>query len=268
MWTCFRCGLEWHDAIVPGVCPKCGGVESYDQAGEGYASPRQAFGIADVDLPRISTGEECVDEILDGGFVEGTRVMMWGRGGSGKSRLAMRWGTGGANCLYISLEMFEPIAKHTAKSVGADLRRLFITESYSRFRKKAQECRARIIVLDSISVVPREEQRELLTNLKNWAEKTAGVAIVLCHQNKRGLHAGSHVIQHWGDCEIFLKAGKTRSTLVEILKSRGCPLGVTRTTLGSDFIGCDSETADHEPSDETDEPEAQPRPPGPPVILS
>lgn len=222
-------------------------VESYDQQ-DAFSPARQVAQIPQIDLPKIATGEEEVDDLLEGGFVRGTRVLIWGRGGSGKSRLAMRWASATVNAVYISLEMFEPIAAHAARSAGANPKRLFITESFSRFRKNAREMGAEIVVLDSISVVPREQQKSLLSDLKRWAEQTGGVAIVICHQNKRGLYAGSHVIQHWGDLEIFLKAGKTRSTLVEVLKSRSCPLGVVRTTLGVHADAASDESAEHEPN--------------------
>jgi len=202
--------------------------------------------IPDINLPRIETGEADVDEMLFGGLVEGSRTLLWGRGGTGKSRLAMRWSTGTCNALYISLEMYEPIAAQSARSVGADVNRLFVTESYERFGRKARECGARIVVLDSISVVPRIEQKELLEDLTRWAERNRGVVIVICHQNKHGQHAGSHAIQHWGDCEIFLKHSKSGAVIVQVLKSRGCPVGQCKTVLGENT----SDEAKQEDDDE------------------
>jgi predicted ATP-dependent serine protease len=231
-WRCFRCGLEWNERIAPGVCPRCGAVESYDRPLP-YESPKRVAELQAYALPMIPTGEPLLDDALGGGFVFESRVMLWGKGGTGKSRLAMRWASGSEPALYVSLEMLQPIAVSTARSCGANLQRLFITESPDDIARSARECGARIAVLDSISVVPRHEQAELLAEIKDWVRKVRGVAIVLCHQNKRGLHAGSHAIQHWGDYELFTRHAKGKNgTLVDILKSRACPLSTVRTTLG------------------------------------
>jgi len=242
MWQCSFCGLESLDKVPPGVCPRCFKVEAYNRPKK-YKPAKQVAQIPDIDLPRIKTGETDVDIMLHGGFVEGTRLMLWGRGGTGKSRLAMRWSTGQCNALYISLEMFEPIAAHAARSAGANPHRLFITESYDGFARLAKENGCRIVVLDSISVVPRHEQKELLEDLTKWAEKNSALVIVICHQTKRGQHAGSHAIQHWGDTELFLKHSKTGAVIVEVLKSRGSPNGKCKTHLGD----TSEDSAEHEP---------------------
>lgn len=233
MWQCSFCSLECAERVTPGVCPRCFKVDCYIRP-RTYKPARQVSLIPDVDLPRIKTGETDVDMILHGGFVEASRVLLWGRGGTGKSRLAMRWSTGHTNALYISLEMYEPIAAHAARSAGADANRLFLTESYDGFARKAKENSCRIVVLDSISVVPRHEQKELLEDLTKWVERLNTLVIVICHQTKRGQHAGSHAIQHWGDTELFLKHSKTGAVIVEVLKSRGSPNGKCKTTLGNE----------------------------------
>ncbi len=231
MWSCFRCGLG-AEGIPPGICPRCGSVESFDRPRQRVPAKSVAL-IPGGDLPRIPTGDPRFDDLLCGGFAEGTRLLLWGRGGTGKSRLAMRWATGASNALYISLEMHEMIAAHAARTCGANERRLFVTPTADGFARNARESGARIVVLDSISVVPRREQVELLDALKNWCERRAGLVIVICHENKRGQFKGGSAVQHWCDSEIYLRAAKTGGTIVEVLKSRFCPAGKMRAELGS-----------------------------------
>lgn len=240
MWQCMTCGLEWTEVIAPGICPRCLAIDSYDRP-TSFAAAKRAADIPSSNIPRIATGEPDVDEMLEGGFAEKSRVMLWGRGGTGKSRLAMRWASGTCNALYLSLEMLEPIAASSARSAGASLERLYFAEQYNGFSRNARQCEARIIVLDSISVVPRDEQKLLLSNLTAWAERRSGVVIVICHQNKRGQHAGSHAIQHWGDYEIFLEQRKTGGTSVKVQKSRASALAKCVTQLGSDESDDDAE---------------------------
>lgn len=185
--------------------------------------------------------------MLWGGFPHNGRVIMWGRGGSGKSRLAMRWFTQNTNCIYVSLEMAESIALQAARSCGANMKRLFIAERHAFFERAAREERAQIVVIDSISMVEdRRERTELLYDLKRWAERGPRVAVIICHQNKKGQHAGAHSLQHWPDFELQLKAGKTGIITVTVLKSRTCPSGYCRTKLGKDYSDNDTDSENPE----------------------
>jgi predicted ATP-dependent serine protease len=242
MWHCVQCSLECSDSIPPAVCPRCFKVETYTRPVT-YQVPKSAMQIPNIEIPRIRTGEPDIDALLFGGFAEGARYMLWGRGGTGKSRLAMRWGTGTCNALYISLEMDEIIAANTARTCGANMNRLFFTESHDNIGRKARECGARIVILDSLSEIESKQERlDLQDRLTSWVRKTSGVVVTIVHENKHGQHAGSHKIQHWGDAEIKLKHGTGGAVIVEVKKSRFSPVGRAKTTLGETSTDSESQS--------------------------
>ncbi len=245
MWSCNRCGVETADAICPGVCPACGATESYERL-ESFNSAKHAAVIPDTTIPRIPSGEAAVDRMLWGGFPEGARAMFWGKGGSGKSRLALRWFTQNTNCYYVSLDMAEPILLMSARSCGANLNRLFITETHDFFERGARERKCSVVVIDAISDVENKREKTLLLHdLKRWVNNRARLAVLICHQNKKGQHAGSASLQHWPDFELQLKPSKTPGVVVAtVLKSRTCPGGYCRTHLGNDDSQDNAETED------------------------
>ena len=224
------CAVESDERIPPGLCPKCGNVETYERL-EVFEPARLADTIPSVMIPRIPTNEKRVDDLLWGGFPVGGRVIIWGKGGTGKSRVSLRWFTQLSNCLYVSLDMAEPILLMSAKSCGANLKQLFIVEKHAFFERAAREDSCRIVIIDAISdIEDRKERRLLLADLKAWVSRGPRIAVLICHENKKGQHAGSYSLQHWPDFELKLTAAKKFVT-VSVLKSRTCPTGYCRTQL-------------------------------------
>ncbi len=244
MWSCSQCGLETEDGIPPAVCRRCWALESYERL-EQFTPPQLAIDIPDTTIPLIPTGEKAVDAMLWGGFPEGGRVIFWGKGGSGKSRLALRWFTQHVNCYYVSLDMAQPILLMSARSCGANLRRLYVTETHNFFQRGARSEDCSVVVIDAISDIDdRKEKWRLLYDLKRWVNGKSRIAVLICHQNKKGQHAGAAALQHWPDFEIQMKAVKSGSITATVLKSRTCPSGYCRTNLGHTYSDDNSENED------------------------
>jgi circadian clock protein KaiC len=77
---------------------------------------------------RISTGIEGLDEITDGGFIEGRKYMIDGPAGAGKSLLGLEFLTAATaqdkNALYINFEEPTDAIKANAQSIGLELDRI------------------------------------------------------------------------------------------------------------------------------------------------
>lgn len=244
MWSCTQCGFESDETIAPGFCRRCWAIEPFERL-ESYIPAKHAVDIPDTTISRIPTGEAAVDRMLWGGFPEGARVMFWGKGGSGKSRLALRWLTQYVNCYYVSLDMAEPILLQSARSCGANLERLYISETQSFFQRGAREHDCSVVVIDAISDIEnKREKSDLLYDLKKWVDGRDRLAVLICHQNKKGQHAGASSLQHWPDFELQFKAGKAGIVTATVLKSRTCPGGYCRTKLGQNHSEDDSDSED------------------------
>jgi circadian clock protein KaiC len=82
-----------------------------------------------MDIKRIPTGIRGLDEMLSGGFLEGSSVLVRGAPGTGKTLLALQYLVHGATeCdeagLLISFEEFPQSLRRDAESLGWDLARL------------------------------------------------------------------------------------------------------------------------------------------------
>ncbi len=194
----------------------CGGVSSFVKV-EGPHGLQRASQLATKPTKRYSTGVGELDTALGGGLPAGATVLLWGRGGSGKSRIALRVGTRLGSCLAVSLEMTEELCRDTAASAGGDLDQLYITRDEQR-----ELPRVRCVVWDSISRTI--DQDAALVRLEAWAKKTGGVVLLVCHANKSGDYRGPSTLQHWPDAELRVTQARTRpgQARVRVLKSRFC----------------------------------------------
>lgn len=222
-WCCCACEVETRSRVRPALCHHCGAVDSYLPAApiNEAGAFKRADRLSSKPAPRLSTGEANLDALLGGGFPAGSTILLWGRGGSGKSRCALRWSTRSGVTACVSLEMTDELCSSTAHSAGGRNDRLLITRD-----EKAELPRsARFCVYDSISRA--REPAQALERLEQWAKRTGGVAIVVCHATKAGDYRGPSTLQHWGDAEMQVSASKRQpgSARVRVNKSRFCGLG-------------------------------------------
>jgi len=80
-------------------------------------------------MTRIKTGIRGLDEMLQGGFLEGDAVMVAGPAGSGKTTLALQYVVNGVtqfghNGIYVTFEQLPDQIYRDAKNFGWDLRKM------------------------------------------------------------------------------------------------------------------------------------------------
>jgi len=173
-------------------------------------------------LARAATGTSELDALLGGGVVEGSSVLVYGRRGSGKSRLAFRWAAQ-RRCLVAHAEMSREVTRAIVESTGADLRRVYLLRTLDGWQAEAERVGARSVVLDSLaaSVDAVAEMRAA----RDWAERRRAVVWCIAHETKSGDHRGSSELAHWADYEWRLSPVEAGSARVEVVKARLDPGG-------------------------------------------
>jgi circadian clock protein KaiC len=165
-----------------------------------------------MDTKRIPTGIKGLDEMLSGGFLQGSAMLVRGAPGTGKTSLAMQYLMHGATqCnepgLFISFEEFPQSLHRDAKSLGWDLTRLEKTGKLqmmftspevlltslqiptSQINRMLLEKDIQRVVLDSVSHFRRlsddpQELRKIYNTLVN-ALKREGMTSILIGEESR-----------------------------------------------------------------------------------
>lgn len=220
-WSCILCRYREHSSHQPTLCDRCGALDSYAaDIEEPVILPTATELLQRGKFHRLETGDVNLDNLLLGGIVAGSTVMLWGRGGSGKSRVALRWASFMGQSLVLSLEMADSLCAHSANSAGAIIENLDISELVI-----APSVQHRTIILDSLSELPENEGKALAVRLKQWAKDTKGIVFLIVHMTKSGEYAGRNWIRHWPDYELRVsQAKKVQGARVSVLKSRYSPL--------------------------------------------
>lgn len=218
-WSCVVCSHHLRSGVRPELCALCGAMRSFIPY-EAPSTYERAVDVKAEQLKRYSTGDGAIDTLTGGGFPAGARVLIWGRGGSGKSRCALRWATHIGQALAVSLEMDNELCVRTAREAGACVEKLLITRDE---KAELPGKRVRCIVWDSISQAVEPEQA--CERLSEWAARTQGIVLLVCHATKGGDYRGPSTLQHWGEAELQVRKSKRGFARVIVNKSRFCPTG-------------------------------------------
>lgn len=239
VYECVACLHQRTARVRPIVCGACSRSQTYSLMGDEGERVTSvcAADIAVAEPARYETGDSELDTVLLGGLVRPTTLTLFGRGGTGKSRSAIRWATHLGESLLVSLEMPSDLAVYSAKSARADLSKLYVTESESDWQTEAARRKATVIVYDSFhysrkqGVIKGTKIPLLCVELEQWAKSTGGIVFLICHSNKRNEVSGTTAVEHWPDYLFkFAKHGATEAKLT-IPKARYCPSGSAIITL-------------------------------------
>lgn len=214
-WQCPECAAVAFRRVRPGSCAECGAYPLEPA----LPTSERADAVSAEAPERDPTGEAELDALLGGGLVRGSRALLYGRGGTGKSRCAFRWGTHIGTTLALSLEMPVALAALSARDAGADLSRLHLLTSHESLVAEARIVGARVVIVDSLSEHP--DASACLRQLGELA--TLGVtSIYIAHRTIAGHAKGGSRVQHAPDYELFLsRAGSDDGPVrVAVRKSR------------------------------------------------
>ncbi len=249
VFVCQDCGSEQNKWA--GQCPDCNAwntLSQFVQAGGtrasmrrgGYAGPPAEVQTLDqidlAEVPRFSTGFSELDRVLGGGVVPGSVSLIGGQPGAGKSTLllqAMCQLSQGMESLYVTGEESLQQVALRAHRLGLPTGKLkmLAETSVEAITLAAQQLAPRVMVIDSIQVVHREDipsapggvaqVRESAAHFTRFA-KASGVAMFLVgHVTKDGTLAGPKVLEHIIDCSIMLETeGDSRYRSLRASKNR------------------------------------------------
>lgn len=234
-WQCVACENERNAGKMPRWCD-CGAERSFvlaDGEAETAEQPRARRATEAIgEIGRLrQTGDRELDELLGGGILEGSAVLVHGLRGSGKTRLVTRWASLGGACLFVHAELASPVAGAILSSTGANLRGVWLFPVLDGWQAEARRVRARAVVLDSISLA--KDPAAALVAAREWAQERAGVVWCVSHENAAGRAKGGTKAPHLADYEIRIEpcAPGSGVSRVSLKKSRLGPSGAVLVPL-------------------------------------
>ncbi|HIP47493.1 MAG TPA: DNA repair protein RadA [Lutibacter sp.] len=250
---CQNCGSQY--AKWMGQCKSCGEwntiVEEIIQKEEKRAwkpksetkntrisKPLKVSEIAlDTEI-RITTFDNELDNVLGGGVVPGSLILLGGEPGIGKSTLLLQVALSmSQNVLYVSGEESQTQLKMRAERLqkqNSDCLLLNETNTQQIFRH-VTELQPEVLVIDSIQTLHTNaieaspgsisQIRETTAELIKFAKETATPVFLIGHITKDGHIAGPKILEHMVD--VVLQFEGDRNHLYRILRSQKNRFGST-----------------------------------------
>ena len=279
-WVCQECGFQASGFL--GKCTDCGSWNSLVEellneevqaagkknlvarlnAGIGGVTGGQSTGpksLAEIDIntvtldaSRLSTGLTGLDEVLGGGLVPGSVILLAGDPGVGKSTLLLQVANFIARShkvLYVSGEESASQVKLRASRLGVDNGSILVDseQDISQIHERMLSSEVSVTIIDSIqsmyhpqigsapgSVSQVREGAQFIVS----AAKLANIATILVgHVTKEGSIAGPRVLEHMVDVVLQFEGDRQRQ--LRILRASKNRFGSTQeiaiytmTTLG------------------------------------
>src|SRR5574340_62116 len=246
VWRCQQCGHS--TAKWLGRCPECGEFGAFVEesvatqqtggsAAVGVARPVTA--LSDVSISpemRFTTGIAELDNVLGGGLVRGSVVLMAGEPGIGKSTLLLqaagRLGARGVPVLYVCGEESVQQVRSRADRVGASDNIALLPEVDAAVVEATVLAeRPQVVIVDSIQTlfdpgldgVPGSvgQVRATAARLVRMAKTHDVTLIVVGHVTKDGTIAGPRVLEHVVDTVLYFEGDSDHAfRIVRAAKNR------------------------------------------------
>ena len=254
-FVCQECGYD--SPKFMGKCPECGMWNTMKEIRissnlksqiSNFKSERNAkpLKLSEIDYEegtRIQTGFSEMDEVLGGGIVKGSVILLAGDPGIGKSTLLLQMALTLSSksktpVLYISGEESEQQIKLRAQRISKDKNSKLLLSSLINTDQAVsviEETKPSLVIIDSIQTMESENLTGLSGSVGQVryaalqfirAAKTLNIPVILVgHVTKEGMVAGPMVLSHMVDTVLFLEGEKTTGTrLLRGLKNRFGPV--------------------------------------------
>ncbi len=247
VFVCSNCGRE--SSKWMGQCPSCYEWNSYVEEVKvnktSTATNRSTYAMqpiskmTDVTLKedRESSGIGELDNVLGGGLVKGSLLLIGGDPGIGKSTLIMQLAESlsakGQKVLYVSGEESASQLKLRANRLKVKGDNIYIKceTAFSQIEDEIMKFSPDLIVIDSIQTIYCDDLssaagsvsqvRELTNRLMNISKGKNITTIIIGHVTKDGAIAGPRVLEHMVDTVLYFE-GESSMTyrVIRTVKNR------------------------------------------------
>ena len=229
-FTCQTCGASYSRWM--GKCEQCGAwnslVEEVAAVSSGFGKAKARAALAPTKLgavetkrlPRIPTGFGEVDQVLGGGIVPGSVLLLSGDPGIGKSTLVLQVAAriaAGERVLYVSGEESAAQIKLRAERLGVDAAGLdLLTDTgIDAVAATIEQGDYRLVIIDSIQTMAVEAltgSPGTVGQITASAQALQAVAkrhhvstLIIGHVTKEGNIAGPKILEHLVDVVLYLE---------------------------------------------------------------
>lgn len=250
LFFCKNCGYQSSQWI--GRCPSCGEWNTFEEevimreepqkGRSGIVAttgiPKRLEEISTEERPRLHTGMAELDNVLGGGIVAGSLVLLGGEPGIGKSTLLLQMALSISNCdvLYVSGEESESQLKMRAtriqqKKASQDRCYILSETNTQNVFSHIEKLKPGLVVVDSIQTLQSglidavsgsvSQIKECAAEFQHFA-KTSGIPVFLIgHITKEGALAGPKILEHIVDTVLQFEGDRHYGyRIVRCMKNR------------------------------------------------
>ncbi len=239
-YLCSACGA--HSVKWAGQCPECGAWNTLAETRVAATPAPSGKAVTRLDrLPddieaRHATGFGEFDRVLGGGLVPGAVTLLGGDPGVGKSTLLQQVSAKLTEALPVCYatgeESLRQIGQRALRlGLDASAMNLLADTSLENVLGQARQCKARVLVIDSIQTMTCDELpsapgsvaqlREGVGRIVQFAKQNEVSVFVIGHVTKEGAIAGPRVVEHMVDTVLYFESDPaSRYTLIRSVKNR------------------------------------------------
>jgi DNA repair protein RadA/Sms len=232
---CAAC-LAWNTLIEQAMAPKKSGASSSHKG----RAPMVLSEIKSSLQPRFDTGCGAFNQVLGGGLVASSVVLLGGDPGIGKSTLLLQVMSSLSThhpVLYVSgEESLQQIALRAKRAaVATDKLPVLAETQFEVVLATLRHCKAKIVVIDSIQTMSTEQLpsapgsvaqvRYCANELVKFAKKEECTLFLVGHVTKEGTLAGPRVLEHLVDTVLYFESqNQLKYRIIRAVKNRFGPV--------------------------------------------
>lgn len=248
IFTCQNCGFctpKWM-----GRCPNCGEWNSLVEEVKEEEVIESAFPLSkpllyekvkETKKERLKTNIEELNQVLGGGVVLGSLVLIGGEPGIGKSTLLLQLSGGfsemNESVLYVSGEESLEQTRLRGERLGIKSGKLYLLAetNLERIISQAEKLKPIVFILDSVQTVYSSklssspgtisQVREVTNQVFRFAKKSQVASFLIGHITKEGSLAGPKSLEHMVDVVLYFEGERERNhRVLRALKNRFGPV--------------------------------------------